>query len=93
MAGQARIPATLPMPTSRPLPRCTMARTKGWNVAAAPTVLVAKTRAMVSRSARSAVSTPTLMPALAITTSGTPWCRTQASPAATMLSMLETSAL
>ena len=47
---------------------------------------------MTSRSARSAVSMPMLMPALAITTSGTPCATRQARPAATMLSMTATSA-
>ena len=44
-------------------------------------------------SSRSAVSTPTLMPALAITTSGTPWRCRQSCPAAAMLSGCATSAL
>ena len=55
-------------------------------------LLVAKVRAITSRSSRTAVSMPTLMPALAITTSGTPCCAMQAAPAATMLSVSATSA-
>ena len=47
---------------------------------------------MTSMSSRSAVSMPTLMPALAITTSGTPCAAMQAWPAATMASMTATSA-
>lgn len=84
--------ATLPMPTSRPLPRRTIARTKGWKVAIRPTLLVAKVRAITSMSSRSPVSMPTLMPALAITTSGRPCCSMHALPAATMLSVWATSA-
>jgi hypothetical protein len=49
-------------------------------------LLVAKCRAITSMSSRSAVSMPTLMPALAITTSGRPCAAMQAWPAATMLS-------
>ncbi|MNU05593.1 hypothetical protein D3C72_2504530 [compost metagenome] len=69
-----------------------MACTKGWKVAASPTLLTAKVRASTSRSERSAVSMPMLMPALAITTSGTPWRAMQSVPAATMLSVSATSA-
>ena len=86
------MPATLPMPTSRPLPRSHIGATKGWKVAAKPMLLVAKVCAITSRSARSAVSMPTLIPALAITTSGSPWRARQASAAATMLSTCATSA-
>ncbi len=80
------------MPTSVPLPRSRIAAMKGWKVAAMPTLLTASVRAMTSMSARSAVSMPTLMPALATTTSGTPWRARQAWPAATTLSMSATSA-
>ena len=86
------MPATLAMPTRAPLPRARMGAMKGWKVAAMPTLLVAKVRAMTSRSSRSAVSMPTLMPALAITTSGTPCCAMQTCAAASMLSMSATSA-
>lgn len=86
------MPATLPMPTSAPLPRSTMPATNGWKVAAIPRLLVAKVCAMTSRSSRSAVSMPTLMPAFAITTSGSPSSAMQALPAAMMLSACATSA-
>ncbi len=70
-----------------------MPPTNGWKVAAMPMLLVAKVRAMTSISARTAVSMPTLMPALAITTSGSPWRAMQSWPAAMMLSGTDTSAL
>mgnify|MGYP001764924315 CR=1 FL=1 len=40
-AGRPRMAATLAMPTSRPLRRWRIGLTKGWKVAARPTVLVA----------------------------------------------------
>jgi hypothetical protein len=49
--------------------------------------------AITSMSSRTAVSMPTLMPALAITTSGTPWAGDAGRPASTMLSVWATSAL
>ncbi|MNW00590.1 hypothetical protein D3C71_1961040 [compost metagenome] len=70
-----------------------MASTNGWKVAATPMLLVAKVRAMTSISSRTAVSMPTLIPALAMTTSGKPWRAKHSVPAATMLSITATSAL
>ena len=87
------MPATLAMPTSRPAAALRASRaTKGWKVAAMPRLLVSKVARITSRSASSAVSMPTLMPALAITTSGRPCAAMQAWPAATMLSTSRTSA-
>ena len=86
------MPATLAMPTSRPERRSCIAATKGWKVEAMPRTLVSSVTRITSRSAGSAVSMPTLMPALAMTTSGTPWAAMQALPAATIAAMSRTSA-
>ena len=40
------MPATLAMPTSAPLPRCTMPSMKGWKVAARPMLFTAYVRAV-----------------------------------------------
>ena len=56
---------------------------KGWKVAAMPSdVGLVGRRASPRDRRRTAVSMPTLMPALAITTSGRPWAAMQAWPAA-----------
>ena len=86
------MPATLAIPTRRPLPRRRMGSMNGWKVAAVPVLLVANRRAITSRSSRTALSMPMLMPALAITTSGTPRVARQSCAALTMLSVSATSA-
>ena len=86
------MPATLAMPTKAPLRRWHMAAKKGWNVAAMPRLLVSKVARSTSRSAASAVSMPMLMPALAITTSGTPCAAITARPMAAIAARSRTSA-
>ena len=86
------MPATLAMPTSVPARRALIAATNGWKVAAMPRLLVSKVARITSRSSNSAVSMPTLMPALAITTSGRPCAAMQARPASTIAATSRTSA-
>ena len=84
--------ATLATPTSVPAPRSRIGARNGWKVAARPTLLMASVSAITSMSSRRAVSMPTLMPALAITTSGRPCSAMHWRPAPTMLSVRCTSA-
>ena len=80
------------MPTSVPEPRARIAARNGWKVAARPVLLISKVSRITSRSSRSAVSMPTLMPALAMTTSGRPCAAKQRWAAAMNSSVRRTSA-
>ena len=64
--------ATLAMPTSVPCRRARIGAMKGWKVAARPSTLMSNTSRTTARSSARLKSTPTLMPALATTTSGRP---------------------
>ncbi|MNM35887.1 hypothetical protein D3C81_465890 [compost metagenome] len=66
------MPATLPMPTRRPLPCACMLAMKGAKVATVAVTLMAIRRAKASRSSACSLKVPYETPALAMTTSMPP---------------------